>query len=231
MVTVGRQTNYDDSMTKLLDLSFKDMPSNELLMGVFDVATGSFVEVSPAADFLFSSHKVTALPHTISVEQHLKSACEVVEKKSSCTDIAWVKYDGFWHKLAITKAYAGLTRVLVIGQDITHLDPRAEWLARINLESQRLELDNGKSFSFDEFAVLHLLLTGYQYRQIAEQLKVSPKTVEYRLSRLKVALEADTTTELMLKIAASGLIHLVMVPTDPDDPAMTEVELYKRIKG
>jgi DNA-binding CsgD family transcriptional regulator len=214
-----------------LDLSLKDLPSNELLRGVFDVVTRSFIDVSPAADILFTANKVSALPQTISLEQHLQSALEVVENKSSCTDIAWIKYGGFWHKLAITKAYAGRSNVLIIGQDITHLDPRAEWLARINLESQRLELDGGKSFSFDEFTVLHLLLKGYQYRQIAEQLKVSPKTVEYRLSKLKIALEAETTTEMMLKIASSGLIHLVMVPTDPDDPAMTELELYKRVKG
>ena len=218
-------------MTNLLDLSLKDMPSNGLLMGIFDVVTESFVDVSPAADFLITSNEVSALPQTISVERHLESVLEVVEKKSSCTDITWIKYGGFWHKLAITKAYAGMSSVLIIGQDITHLDPRAKWLARINLESQRLELDSGNSFSFDEFTVLHLLLKGYQYRQIAEKLKVSPKTVEYRLSKLKVALEADTTTELMLKIASSGLIHLVMVSTDPDDPAMTEVELYKRVKG
>jgi len=218
-------------MKYLLDLSLKDLPSNALLMGVFDVVTRSFIDVSPAADILFTANKVSALPQTISLEQHLQSALEVVENKSSCTDIAWIKYGGFWHKLAITKAYAGRSNVLIIGQDITHLDPRAEWLARINLESQRLELDGGKSFSFDEFTVLHLLLKGYQYRQIAEQLKVSPKTVEYRLSKLKIALEAETTTEMMLKIASSGLIHLVMVPTDPDDPAMTEVELYKRVKG
>ena len=218
-------------MPNLLNLFLKDLPSKELLMGIFDVVTESFVDASPAAELLFTSDEVSALPQTISIEQHLKSALEVVDEKSACTDIAWIKYDNSWHKLAITKAYAGMSRVLVIGLDITHLDPRAEWLARINLESQRLELDNGNSFSFDEFAVLHLLLKGYQYRQIAEQLKVSPKTVEYRLAKLKIALEAETTTELMLKIASSGLIHLVTVPTDPDNPAMTEVELYKKIKG
>ena len=156
---------------------------------------------------------------------------EVVEKKNSRTDLEWQKHEGSWHKYAITKIYAGKSRVLIIGLDITHLDPRAEWLARINLESQRLELDNGESFSFDEFAVLHLLLKGYQYKQIAEKLNISPKTVEYRLSKLKIALEVDTTAELMLKIASNGLIHLAMVPTDPDNPAMSEVELYKKVKG
>ncbi|MEH6593337.1 MAG: LuxR C-terminal-related transcriptional regulator [Halioglobus sp.] len=200
-------------------------------MAVFDVVSRSFVEFSPAADLLFSSTDLEAVPRTISLEQHMASALEVVDKKSSCTDLEWVKYDGSWHKLAITKTYAGMSRVLMIGLEITHLDPRAEWLARINLASQRLELDNGESFSFDEFAVLHLLLKGYQYKQIAEKLNVSPKTVEYRLSKLKIALEADTTTELMLKLASNGLIHLVMVPTDPDNPAMSEVELYKKIKG
>lgn len=218
-------------MTEFPPLSLKDIPSNEILMVIFDVVTGSLVDASPAANLLLTSNQLSALPQTISMEQHIKSALEVVEKKSSCTDLAWIKYYGSWHKLAITKAYAGMNNVLIIGLDITHLDPRAEWLARINLDSQRLELDNGESFSFDEFVVLHLLLKGYQYKQIAEKLKVSTKTVEYRLSKLKVALEVDTTTELMLKIASSGLIHLVTVPTDPDNPAMTEVELYKRVQG
>jgi DNA-binding CsgD family transcriptional regulator len=209
-------------------LSLKDIPSKELLMAVFDVATESFVDASPAADLLFTSNKLSALPRTISLEQHMKSALEVAEEESSHTDIEWIKYDGSWHKLAITKTYAGKSSVLIIGLEITHLDPRAEWLARINLESQRLVLDNGRSFSFDEFSVLHLLLKGYQYKQIAEKLKVSAKTVEYRLSRLKVALEVDTTTELMLKVASNGLIQLALVPTDPDSPAMSEIELYKR---
>ena len=218
-------------MRASLILSLKDIPSSELLMGVFDVVTESFVDVSPAATSFFTSNELNRLPRTISIEQHTKSTLEAFEKKSSCTDLEWIKYDGSWHKLAITKTYAGMSSVLIIALEITHLDPRAEWLARINLESQRLELDSGESFSFDEFATLHLLFKGYQYKQIAEKLKVSPKTVEYRLSRLKIALEADTTAELMLKTAASGLIHLVMVPTDPDNPAMSEVELYKKLDG
>jgi DNA-binding CsgD family transcriptional regulator len=200
-------------------------------MVVYDVATETVVDISPAARRLFTSNEFNALPQTISTQQHMKSAREVVASKDMCTDIAWIKYDDCWHKLAITKAYAGQSNVLIIGLDITHLDPRAEWLARINLESQRLELDSGKSFSFDEFTVMHLLFQGYPYRQIAEKLKVSPKTVEYRISKLKIALDAETTADLMLKIASSGLIHLALVPTDPDQPAMTEVELYKSIKG
>jgi DNA-binding CsgD family transcriptional regulator len=212
-------------------ISLRDIPSKELLMGLFDLATETFVDVSPAATLLFTANDLSTLPRTISMEQHLKSALEVVETKSSCTDIEWIKYDGAWHKLAITKTYAAKSNVLIVGLDITHLDPRAEWLARINLESQRLELDNGESFSFDEFAALHLLLKGYQYKKIAEILNISTKTVDYRLSRLKISLQVDTTTELMLKITSNGLIHLAMVPTDPANPATSEIELYKKVQG
>lgn len=183
------------------------------------------------AHSLLTPNNWRALPRTISIEQHIQSALEVVDEKSSCTDLEWIKYSGSWHKLAITKTYADTSKVLIIAQEITHLDPRAQWLARIKLDSQRLELDNGESFSFDEFVVLHLLLKGHKYKQIARILNVSPKTVEYRLSKLKIALEVNTTAELMFKIAANGLIHLVLVPTDPDNPAMTEVELYKKIEG
>lgn len=201
------------------------------MIGFFDIETMSYENVSPAVDILLTPHLWNAVPRTVSIEQHIESALEVVENKSSCTDLEWIKYSGSWHKLAITKTYADTNKVLIIAQEITHLDPRAEWLARINLASQRLELDNGESFSFDEFVVLHLLLKGHKYKQIARKLKVSTKTVEYRLCRLKIALEVETTAELMLKIASNGLVHLVLIPTDPANPAMTEVELYKKVDG
>lgn len=210
---------------------FKSIQSSQIMIGFFDIETSSYENIAPAADILFTPHLWSALPRTISIEHHIESALEVVEKKSSCTDLEWIKYSGYWHNLAITKTYVDTNKVLIIAQEITHLDPRAQWLARINLTSQRLELDNGESFSFDEFVVLHLLLKGHKYKQIARNLKVSPKTVEYRLSRLKIALEVETTAELMFKIASNGLIHLVLIPTDPANPAMTEVELYKKVGG
>ncbi len=83
-------------------------------------------------------------------------------------------------------------------------------------------MENGKSISFDEFVVLHLLLKGFKHRRIAETLNISPKTVEYRISRLKNALETETTEDMMMKVSSSGMIYLAMIPIDLDDPAQSE---------
>jgi DNA-binding NarL/FixJ family response regulator len=119
--------------------------------------------------------------------------------------------------------------ILEISQNITHLDPRAEWLAGINLIDQRLEMDNGESISFNEFVVLHLLLKGFKHKRIAETLNISPKTVEYQISKLKHALEAETTEDMMMKVSSSGMIYLAMIPISLDDPAQSELDLYKKV--
>ena len=75
-------------------ISLSNLPSNELLMWVYDVVAESLVDASPAAELLFTSNKSSSLPRTISREQHMKSALEVVKAKSFCTDIEWIKYDG-----------------------------------------------------------------------------------------------------------------------------------------
>jgi hypothetical protein len=78
----------------------------------------------------------------------------VIATGEPCALIEWVKINGPWYKLVRTKSHLGGDLVLETSQDITYFDIRAEWLSRMNLVTQRLEIENGKSISFDEFAVL-----------------------------------------------------------------------------
>lgn len=198
-------------------------------MWVYDLDVASITDMTPATAAFLQSLTNSSFQSSVSRETQVAACRSVVANGKSCTLIEWIDVNGTWHKLARTKSHAGGNRVLEISQDITHLDPRAEWLARINLVDQRLEMDNGGSISFDEFVVLHLLLKGFKHKRIAETMNISPKTVGYRISRLKNALETDTTEDMMMKVSSSGMIYLAMIPIDLDDPAQTELELYKKV--
>ena len=198
-------------------------------MSIVDLQAGVFVDMTPATARFMEQHDLMVLPRTRSPAEHLEAAHRVVESGEPSLLVEWIKYDGAWHKFLHSKSPVGDFRVLDIAQDVTHLDPRAYWLARINLDKQRLELDNGESFSFDEFVVLHFLLKGLQYKQIAKILHISPRTVEYRLSKLKNAMGVETVVDLLQVVTSSGLVKLAMVPVDPANPATTEVELYRKI--
>lgn len=202
-------------------------------MWVTDTESGTFLDMTPATAAAKERQLLGfgADQRTLSSEFDLETSRAVCATGESRTLIEWIKYDGSWHKFARVKSHAGGARVLEVLHEITHLDPRAEWLARINLESQRLELDGGSSISFEEFVVLHLILKGYKHRRIAQTLNISSKTVDYRISRLKNALEVETTEEMMGQVWSSGLIHLALVPIDLENPARTELELYKKIDG
>ena len=209
----------------------KHLPAGEPLMWVLDTETDTIIDMTPAtADFL-ASHEPAADMRTLSKEFHSDIALSVAKTGQTNTVFEWMKYSGSWHKQSRTTIHVGGGLVLGQSLDITQLDPRSVWLARINLDSQRLEMENGGSISFLEFAVLHMLLLGLKHKRIAERLHVTTKTVEYRISRLKNALEVETTEHMMLKVHRSGMIYLGLIEIDLDNPAQTEVELYKKVIG
>jgi DNA-binding CsgD family transcriptional regulator len=207
----------------------KEVAVKQPLMWVVDVETGVILDMTPATSEFFDSLDVKAYPSSVTEKVHREASQSVVATGESRTLIEWVKTNGSWHKLARTKSHAGGNCVLEISQDITSFDPRSKWLARINLVDQRLEMGNGESISFDEFVVLHMLLKGFKHKRIAETLNISPKTVEYRISRMKNALKVESTEDMMLEVSSSGMIYLAMIPIDLDDPAQTELELYKKV--
>lgn len=207
----------------------QDIPVREPLMWVIDTETETVIDMTPATAKIIEADDFSTHLRTLSRESHLETARTVARAGEPQTLTEWRKYCDSWHKLGYTFSHVGGSRVLEQALDITSLDPRAEWLARINLESQRLEMDSGESISFDEFVVLHMLLKGYKHKRIAHALNVSTKTVEYRISRLKIALGVDSTGDMMLLVSSSGLIHLGLVEIDLDNPALTELELYKKV--
>ena len=207
------------------------LPAQDPLMWVWDCDTESIVDMTPAtADFL-ALHDAGLDMRTLSKAFHVAAASEVVRTGKAHTIFEWMKYLDSWHKLSWTKIHLGGSLVLNTSLDVTRFDPRAEWLARINLETQRLELESGESISFDEFVVLHMLLKGLQHKRIAPMLNITAKTVQYRISRLKNALGVESTEEMMLAVSSTGLIYLGLIPIDLENPAQTELELYKKAIG
>ena len=209
----------------------ENISTSEPLLWVVDVSTLAIVASTPASAAFPALLGSLPESRTLSEAHHLEIARNTVSTGCAETVFEWMKYDGIWRKLARVSVPVGRNQVLVQLLDITHFDPRAVWLARINLVSQRLELDSGTSISFAEFVVLHMLLKGLKYSRIAQILNITTNTVDYRISRLKIALETDTTEDMMSKVTASGLIYLALVPIDLDNPAQTELELYKKVPG
>ncbi len=215
----------NDTYTPFLDRVTVAVP----YMWVYDTQDEKIVDITQATlDFLEASGYPDC-PRTLSSDIQLEAARAALTSDESITVIEWIKYADNWTKVTRVKTRVDDRRVLEIAHDTTALDPRAEWLARINLEMQRLELESGESISFDEWVVLHMLIKGIKHKTIAETLGISLKTVDYRISRIKIALAVETTEEMMLEVSASDLIHLALVPLDPDNPAMTEVDLYKKV--
>ena len=200
-------------------------------MWVYDTSTQEIVDITVAARQFLETSDFPDCPRTRSSEEQLALGRAALDSDEAVIVIEWMKLGGHWRKVTRIKTRVDDRRVLEIAQDTTALDPRAEWLARINLQTQRLEMDSGESMSFDEWAVLHMLVKGIKHKSIADLLDISHKTVDYRISRIKIALRVETTEEMMMEVSSSGLVHLALVPLDPDNPALTEVDLYKKIPG
>ena len=209
----------------------KNLPTREPMLWVLDTKTQAIVDITPATAAFLASHARGSTLRTLSTEHHTEVAQSVARTGRAQTVVEWMNFGDSWRKLARTSSHVGGSLVMIQSLDVTQFDPRAEWLARINLVSQRLELDSGTSISFAEFVVLHLLLKGLKYKRIAEKLNITTKTVDYRISRLKIALGVETTEDMLMEVSASGLIYLALIPIDLANPAQTETELYKKVLG
>lgn len=134
-----------------------------------------------------------------------------------------------WRRIFCTSTPVKPHQAYIEFVDITDIDPRAPWLAKINLSTQRLELGpdyQNNSFSFLEFAVLHFMLRGASYSDMASMMHVSINTIRFRVKKLKNALNVDTVAGIFKEVHVNGMIHLCTVPLDLANPARTEIELY-----
>jgi DNA-binding CsgD family transcriptional regulator len=201
------------------------------MMWVYDVDSGEVVDATPTTTKSLALLMDHLRERTLSQEIHREVAREVVASGASDTRIEWIKVKGAWYKIARTKSHISGNLVFEVAQKISDFDPRAYWVQKINPQTKRIELDSGESISFAEFTVLHLLIKGMSHGHIADKLTISPKTVDYRIARLKSALGAATTEEMMGAVSDTGLIALATVPIDLENPAKSEVELYRWISN
>ncbi|MBM2811634.1 MAG: DNA-binding response regulator [Chloroflexi bacterium] len=75
-----------------------------------------------------------------------------------------------------------------------------------------------ESLSDREFEVLRLLALGRRNSQIGEELVLSPKTVEFRVSRLLRKLGVRSRAEAIAKVQRLGLMWLGKDPSGPKEP-------------
>jgi DNA-binding CsgD family transcriptional regulator len=136
--------------------------------------------------------------------------------------------NGQWIKILLTKTLLSSEHMLVVAVDITDTDPRGKWLQRIDLPTQRLRLRGGRYLTYRQVVILHHLLRGRTRSEIAAHLQISENGVDYNKQRIKAALDVDTNEHLLARIAEIGLIHLLTIEFDPNDPATDARTLYRR---
>ena len=95
--------------------------------------------------------------------------------------------------------------------------PAPAWAARARQEIGRLgrRRDAGAELTPAEARVVELTAGGLTNRAVADQLVLSPKTVEAHLARAYAKLGVRSRAELGRRLASVGA-----VPKDPDDPAL-----------
>ncbi|MDB6029497.1 MAG: DNA-binding response regulator, partial [Verrucomicrobiales bacterium] len=69
----------------------------------------------------------------------------------------------------------------------------------VHFQKQKRSNDDAKKLSDRECEIVTLLAKGYQYKEIAEQLSISPLTVRSHLRRIYEKLHVRTRTEAVMK--------------------------------
>ena len=132
-----------------------------------------------------------------------------------------------WHKDVLTITRVAPEHILLIQHDISQTDPRLQWINRIDPrpDVNKLFLDNGSVITWEQYQTLHRVMRGQSYKQIARLTDISPKTVNYRLDRIKAAFEVETLGELMEAVFTNGLVHLVTLPLEEQARCGSKEEL------
>ena len=87
----------------------------------------------------------------------------------------------------------------------------------MDMEKERLFLGRAYGNGYldlPELKVLHRLLRGMSYKEIADELKLSVSPIKYRLEKIKAVLDVDDMSALWSKVIAGGLVHLLSVDID-----------------
>jgi hypothetical protein len=196
--------------------AYTGVPAHEVIGNVIDEAAEPYGPVNTVVEL-----------------SHLAELRNVVRATGQpSTTPNWINMSGAsqdWYKIITTTTKIRKDRLLVVAHDITQMDPKARWLSRIDLASQRLKLRGDKSISFGEFAVLYHLVRGRKKKDIGERLNIAKTTVNHREANLKKALEVKSMADLMALVATSGLIHLLSVELDTSKQSPDTVALYRRM--
>jgi DNA-binding NarL/FixJ family response regulator len=142
----------------------------------------------------------------------------------------WVCMTGDkWHKLIQTTTQISAQRLLVVAHDVTHLDPKARWLSRIDCTLQRLQLRADKYLTFAQYSVLYHRARGHKKCDVAKRLNISRSAVNNREAGIKTALGVTSMAEAMDVITRSGLISLLTLELRANRPSPNALALYRKM--
>jgi hypothetical protein len=147
------------------------------------------------------------------------------------TLIKWECFSVGWRKFIQTKTPLADEFILVVAHDITDADPLNQWLLSVDVVNQRLALGERYHNAFiqlPEWLVLHRLVRGKTYKEIAGELNITEDTVNYRMRRLQQKLGVTNMAELWEEIYSGGLVHMLTLPLGLDQLPDGEAEFLER---
>lgn len=94
--------------------------------------------------------------------------------------------------------------------DMTNVDQTAQYLSRLS-EGAQLAIELGEKcvINQSEWYVLWSLLRNVSYKEIARILQIEVSTVKYYIRQLRGKLGANSVTQLIQKVYANGLVHMM----------------------
>ena len=150
-------------------------------------------------------------------EENQKQNYRILKTRHPETDTWWTKSPkGRIGKYLVTKTAIDECRVLITAHNCTQHDQRIEWLENCNWGKQKVYLGNDNTLTFKNMEALDLMTRGFNDKEGAAQLHIGKAAYRKRLDKCMEAFEAESMTELRLKVSGTGFIHLLML--DPVPP-------------
>jgi DNA-binding NarL/FixJ family response regulator len=84
----------------------------------------------------------------------------------------------------------------------------------VSLEKTLPRVTNSNALTLREQECVYYLTKGFTFREMANALNISPRTVETHVTNIKLKLKVNTRAELIVKVCELGYIQIN--PRNPD---------------
>jgi PAS domain S-box-containing protein len=155
---------------------------------------------------------------------------KILEAGRAINNVRWIEMPTGWRKFVSTRSPLGGEFIITVSHDITDKEPANHWMLQLDLVNRRLNLGEqygNQYLKLPELLILHRLVRGQSYKEIAGEFNLSIPTVKYRLARIKDMLDVNSMVDVWSEIFSCGLVHLLALPLGLEQMPETAEDLFK----